>query len=155
MSFIALKIGRKRHPRALWWLQPYPNQVKHVYCHSKHSFALLFSSSVGSLDINDIVWPGLALKPPEGLPERRFVRASFLEEDPYVMLSPPSACQASGGGGGQGGQGGKEGKEGKPKEARAGRSNQVSFMYQNVCYLFVWFKLKKTSYTILLKNEYV
>ncbi len=45
------------------------------------------------MDINDIVWPGLALKPPEGVPDKRFVRVSFLEEDPYVMLSPPSACQ--------------------------------------------------------------
>lgn len=44
------------------------------------------------LDIKDIVWPGLALKPPEGLPEKRFIRVTFLEEDPYVMLSPPSTC---------------------------------------------------------------
>jgi len=33
----------------------------------------------GTLDIKDIVWPGQALKPPEGLPERRFIRVSFLE----------------------------------------------------------------------------
>ena len=43
----------------------------------------------------DIVWPGEALKPPEGLPEKRFIRASFLEEDPYVMLSPPSTCDST------------------------------------------------------------
>ena len=43
----------------------------------------------------DIVWPGEALKPPEGLPERRFIRASFLEEDPYVMLGPPSTCDST------------------------------------------------------------
>ncbi len=54
--------------------------------------------SVGLLDIKDIVWPGMALKPPEGLPEKRFVRVSFLEEDPYVMLSPPSACRVGSGG---------------------------------------------------------
>ena len=46
----------------------------------------------GLLDIKDIVWPGNALKPPEGLPEKRFIRVSFLEEDPYIMLSPPSTC---------------------------------------------------------------
>ncbi len=43
----------------------------------------------------DIVWPGDALKPPEGLPEKRFIRVSFLEEDPYVMLGPPSTCASS------------------------------------------------------------
>ena len=43
----------------------------------------------------DIVWPGEALKPPEGLPERRFIRASFLEEDPYVMLNPPTTCTSN------------------------------------------------------------
>ena len=43
----------------------------------------------------DIVWPGEALKPPEGLPEKRFIRASFLEEDPYVMLGPPSTCDST------------------------------------------------------------
>ena len=48
--------------------------------------------SIGKIDIKDIVWPGNALKPPEGIPEKRFVRVSFLEEDPYVMLDPPSAC---------------------------------------------------------------
>ena len=39
-----------------------------------------------ALDIKDIVWPGKALKPPEGLPEKRYIRVTFLEEDPYVML---------------------------------------------------------------------
>ena len=127
MPFIALKIGRKRHSQELFGGDSLIQIKSNMSIASLNTvFLPFFSSSVGSLDINDIVWPGLALKPPEGLPERRFVRASFLEEDPYVMLSPPSACQASGGGGGQGGQGGKEGKEGKPKEARAGRSNQVS-----------------------------
>lgn len=51
--------------------------------------------SGGVLDIKDIVWPGKALKPPEGLPEKRFIRVSFLEEDPYVMLSPPSTCSSN------------------------------------------------------------
>ncbi|TRY68476.1 hypothetical protein TCAL_11017 [Tigriopus californicus] len=46
----------------------------------------------GGLDIKDIVWPGMALKPPEGIPEKRFIRVSFLEEDPYVLLTPPTTC---------------------------------------------------------------
>ena len=46
---------------------------------------------IGKIDIKDIVWPGNALKPPEGIPEKRFLRVSFMEEDPYVMLDPPSA----------------------------------------------------------------
>lgn len=49
----------------------------------------------GILDIKDIVWPGMALKPPEGLPDKRFVRVSFLEEDPYIMLGPPSTCDST------------------------------------------------------------
>ncbi len=48
-----------------------------------------------SLDIKDIVWPGMGLKPPEGVPEKRFLRVSFLEEDPYVMLSSPTACAST------------------------------------------------------------
>ncbi len=75
------------------------------------------------------------------------------------MLSPPSACQASGGGAGQGGQSGKEGKEGKPKEARAGRSNQVRgnivIFFVPLFVLSIWSKLKKISKAMLLKDEYV
>ena len=44
------------------------------------------------VDIKDIVWPGEALKPPEGVPEKRFLTITFLEEDPYIMLNPPTAC---------------------------------------------------------------
>ena len=49
----------------------------------------------GRIDIKDIVWPGKALKPPEGIPEKRFIRVSFLEEDPYIMLDPASACSSN------------------------------------------------------------
>ena len=49
----------------------------------------------GKINIKDIVWPGGALKPPEGIPEKRFVRVTFLEEDPYVMLGPPTTCAAN------------------------------------------------------------
>ena len=49
----------------------------------------------GRIDIKDIVWPGKALKPPEGIPEKRFIRVSFLEEDPYIMLGPASACSSN------------------------------------------------------------
>ena len=30
-------------------------------------------------DIRDILWPGEALKPPEGVPERGFLSVTFLE----------------------------------------------------------------------------
>ena len=33
----------------------------------------------GRVDIKDIVWPGEALKPPEGVPERGFLTVTFLE----------------------------------------------------------------------------
>jgi len=32
----------------------------------------------GWIDIKDIVWPGNALKPPEGIPEKRFIRVKTL-----------------------------------------------------------------------------
>ena len=35
------------------------------------------------------------MKPPEGIPEKRFVRVTFLEEDPYVMLGPPTTCASN------------------------------------------------------------
>jgi hypothetical protein len=54
-----------------------------------------FASLSRTIAFQDIVWPGEALKPPEGLPEKRFIRASFLEEDPYVMLGPPNTCEAT------------------------------------------------------------
>ena len=42
--------------------------------------------SNGFLDIKDIVWPENALKPPDGVPEKRYLRVTFLEEDPYIFL---------------------------------------------------------------------
>ena len=44
------------------------------------------------VEIKDIVWPGEALKPPEGVPEKRFLSITFLEEDPYIMLNSPTTC---------------------------------------------------------------
>ena len=32
------------------------------------------------------------MKPPEGIPEKRFIRVSWLEEDPYIMVNPPTSC---------------------------------------------------------------
>jgi len=58
-------------------------------------FVLFISDYHGWIDIKDIVWPGNALKPPEGIPEKRFIRVTFLEEDPYVMLGPPSSCSGN------------------------------------------------------------
>ena len=37
------------------------------------------SEKGGKVDIKDIVWPGEALKPPEGVPERGFLTVTFLE----------------------------------------------------------------------------
>ena len=53
------------------------------------------SGDTGQIDIKDIVWPGGAMKPPDGIPEKRFVRVTFLEEDPYVMLNPPTTCTSN------------------------------------------------------------
>ena len=70
--------------------------LKVLSSNANYIFSILVLISVGGiLDIKDIVWPGQALKPPEGIPEKRFIKASFLEEDPYVMLSPPSTCGTS------------------------------------------------------------
>ena len=55
---------------------------------SKH----LLESSLCQVEIKDIVWPGEALKPPEGVPEKRFLSITFLEEDPYIMLNSPTTC---------------------------------------------------------------
>ena len=32
------------------------------------------------------------MKPPEGVPEKRFLSITFLEEDPYIMLNSPTTC---------------------------------------------------------------
>jgi ionotropic glutamate receptor NMDA 2B len=56
---------------------------------------IVFPDYHGWIDIKDIVWPGNALKPPEGIPEKRFIRVTFLEEDPYVMLGPPASCSGN------------------------------------------------------------
>ena len=37
------------------------------------------SETSSKVDIKDIVWPGEALKPPEGVPERGFLSITFLE----------------------------------------------------------------------------
>ena len=76
----------------------------------------LWNSEKGAaVDIRDILWPGEALKPPEGVPERGFLSVTFLEvstqcfgwhnlqfntmlldqEDPYIMLDQPTACTAT------------------------------------------------------------
>ncbi|XP_023329329.1 glutamate receptor ionotropic, NMDA 2B [Eurytemora carolleeae] len=53
------------------------------------------SLNAEKINIKDIVWPGNALKPPEGVPERRFLTITFLEEPPYINLSPPTACSST------------------------------------------------------------
>ena len=32
------------------------------------------------------------MKPPEGIPEKRFITVAWLEEKPYIMLNPPTSC---------------------------------------------------------------
>ncbi|XP_066592276.1 glutamate receptor ionotropic, NMDA 2B isoform X2 [Prorops nasuta] len=41
------------------------------------------------LDIKDIVWPGNTHTPPQGVPEKFFLKITFLEEPPYINLAPP------------------------------------------------------------------
>ncbi|CAG5100670.1 Protein of unknown function [Cotesia congregata] len=41
------------------------------------------------LDIKDIVWPGNSHTPPHGVPEKFYLRITFLEESPYINLAPP------------------------------------------------------------------
>ena len=41
------------------------------------------------LDIKDIVWPGKSHVPPEGVPEKFSLTVGFLEEPPFISLSPP------------------------------------------------------------------
>ena len=43
----------------------------------------------GGLDIKDIVWPGKSHVPPQGVPEKFSLTIGFLEESPFINLSPP------------------------------------------------------------------
>ena len=46
----------------------------------------LWNSEKGAaVDIRDILWPGGALKPPEGVPERGFLSVTFLEVFPVSI----------------------------------------------------------------------
>ena len=89
-------LGRRWEEIGVW--QVSENDVASIHFTTDSNMTLNTSGkvedpkTVGRIDIKDIVWPGGALKPPEGIPEKRFVRVSFLEEDPYVMLGPPTSC---------------------------------------------------------------
>ena len=41
------------------------------------------------LDIKDIVWPGKSHVPPQGVPDKFQLTVGFLEESPFINLSPP------------------------------------------------------------------
>ena len=46
----------------------------------------LWNSEKGAaVDIRDILWPGEALKPPEGVPERGFLSVTFLEVNINIL----------------------------------------------------------------------
>jgi ionotropic glutamate receptor NMDA 2B len=44
-----------------------------------------------ALNIRDIVWPGGAPIPPDGVPEKFHLRITFMEEPPYVNMGPPDS----------------------------------------------------------------
>ena len=54
-----------------------PKMMK--YPHRWEEIGVWNSEKGGKVDIKDIVWPGEALKPPEGVPERGFLTVTFLE----------------------------------------------------------------------------
>ena len=41
------------------------------------------------LDIKDIVWPGHSHVPPQGVPDMFHLTIGFLEEPPFIKLTPP------------------------------------------------------------------
>jgi len=61
------------------------------------TFASVCSCQIGvwkswekeGLDIKDIVWPGNSHTPPQGVPEKFYLKITFLEEPPYINLAPP------------------------------------------------------------------
>ncbi|CAB4054149.1 GRIN2B [Lepeophtheirus salmonis] len=46
-------------------------------------------NSWNGLDIKDIVWPGGSHLPPQGVPEKFYMKITFLEEPPFIILSDP------------------------------------------------------------------
>ena len=53
----------------------------------------LWNSEKGAaVDIRDILWPGEALKPPEGVPERGFLSVTFLEVEQLTIDNLTRCC---------------------------------------------------------------
>ncbi|XP_071745795.1 glutamate receptor ionotropic, NMDA 2D isoform X2 [Lepeophtheirus salmonis] len=48
-----------------------------------------YKKESNGLDIKDIVWPGHSHVPPQGVPEKFDLTVGFLEEPPFINLSPP------------------------------------------------------------------
>ena len=56
-----------------------------IPCYRWEEIGVWNSEKGGKVDIKDIVWPGEALKPPEGVPERGFLTVTFLEVKTIVL----------------------------------------------------------------------
>lgn len=44
-----------------------------------------------TIHMDEIVWPGGAVFPPKGKPDKRFFRLVTLEEPPYIKYVPPDS----------------------------------------------------------------
>ena len=44
-----------------------------------------------NIELDEIIWPGGAVVPPKGKPEKRFFRIVTLREEPYIKYVPPDS----------------------------------------------------------------
>lgn len=61
----------------------------HVFLSAYPQIGVWKSWEKEGLDIKDIVWPGNSHTPPQGVPEKFYLKITFLEEPPYINLAPP------------------------------------------------------------------
>ena len=69
---------KAKSPSSLLRLK-FPSPQEHPTSNRWEEIGVWNSEKGGKVDIKDIVWPGEALKPPEGVPERGFLTVTFLE----------------------------------------------------------------------------